>query len=111
MKYIDDIFFVDKEGKRIYSEDVASHGALAEIILQKNEELRKEFEQSKRSNPVDFLIYQKGYLKISNQGYYHKIVFTSLNISDKQRRIIMGFKQEGYEVDDLAIHQFKDKYR
>ena len=43
---MEDIFFVDKNGKKIFSEEISSHIALGNLVIQKDEQLKKEYEES-----------------------------------------------------------------
>ena len=110
---MDDIFFIDKDGNKIYSEEVASHIALANIIISKNASLREEYEKSKRNGyPTDFLIFEKGYLKVSNIAYYQKIVYSSAaNLSEKQIRLIQYFRMDGYSAEDVSLVELKDRFK
>ena len=107
---MNDIFFVDREGNKIYNEKIASHIGLANLMLKENEHLRKEFEKSKKNDPTDFLI-SKGYLKISNISCYRRVVYFSSKISDKQRRLLRYYCEEGYELDDISINQMEREVR
>jgi len=105
---MDEVFFIDRDGNKISSDTMSSHYGLAHLILEQNENLKEEFEQSKRNDKVDFLIFEKGYLTVSNIGYYRKIKFSSLSITEKQRAIIEYFCEQGYEIDDLVLHHLKE---
>lgn len=101
---MDDVFFINQDCKKLSSEDIASHIGLANLILENNEQLKKEFQKSGRNNPVDFLICDKGYLKITNQGIYQKLVYSSDKLSPRQKELVEYYTQaEGYDSDDLAI--------
>ena len=105
---MDDAFFIDREGNKIYSDTIASHIGLANLIIKNNQQLSKEYELSKRKDKVDFLIYEKGYVTISNIAYYRKIKFSSLSISERQREIIEYYCKRGYDVDDLALEHLNE---
>ena len=107
---MNDIFFVDREGNKIYNEKIASHIGLANLMIKESEHLKKEFEESQKNDPVDFLI-SKGYLKISNISYYRRVVYFSSKISDKQRRLLRYYCEEGYNLDDLTVNEMEKKNR
>ena len=96
--------FIDENGNRIYVEEIYSHIGLANVMLEQNEELKKEFEKSGKRDPVDFLIKDKGYMKVSDSGMgYKKLIFSSENISVKQKRALQRFRAVGYACEDLTM--------
>ena len=105
---MEEVFFIDRDGNKISNEQVESHYGLAYLILQQNKQLKEEFEKGKRKDMVDFLTFEKGYLTVSNIGYYRKIKFSSLSITEKQRAIIEHFGEQGYDVDDLTLYHLKE---
>ena len=105
-----DIFFVDREGNKIYNEKISSHVGLANLLMKDNEYLKKEFEKSKKNDPVDFLI-SKGYLKITSIGLYRRVVYSSNKISEKQSKLLDYYYEYGYQLDDLVITEMEKKNR
>ena len=108
---MEEIFFIDSEGNKISSDKIFSHVALANAILQKRKELEEEYKQSGERDPVDFLISKKGYIKISNQGYYRKCVYSSIKISEKQKNLISYYCEEGYSLDDIDFKKYLERAR
>lgn len=106
---MDEVFFIDKDGNKIASDEIESHYGLADLILEKNEDIKAEFEKSKRKDPVDFLIFEKGYAAVSNLGSYYRVIkFSSLNTTEKQSEIIQYFHERGYKIDDLVLYHLKE---
>ena len=99
---MDDVFFIDRDGNKIYSDTIASHIGLANLILEQNNQWDEEYKKSGMNDPVDFLVLRKGYLKLSNLGpYYRRIVYSSARLTEKQRDLIEYYHEEGYDIDDL----------
>lgn len=101
--------FIDKNGNEIFDEEISSHIGLAMKLLENNEKLRKEYEQSGKKDPIDFLIIDKGLLKLTKQAYYRKCVYHSKKISDRQRQMIQYYHEEGYSSDDLFIREKQNR--
>ena len=97
---IDEAFFIDENGNKISSEEISSHIGLALRILEENEELKKEFEKSGKANPVEFLISNKGYMAGGTMGVYKSITYKSSSITDKQRRLLGYYYEEGYRLNN-----------
>lgn len=99
----DEILYIDENGNKISSEEISSHIGLSKLILDKNEELKNEYEKSGKSDMCDFLVMDKGYLKVSKIGNYYKVVsYASSKVSDKQRRVLAYYAEEGYALDNLT---------
>ncbi len=103
---MEEVFFIDKDGNKISCENISSHIGLANLIIEKKD-LKKEFEQSGKNNPIEFLIENKGYIAISNSGIYRKVTYDSEFVSEKQRRCIQYYAEEGYGFTDFAIEKRK----
>ena len=93
-------FFVDKEGKKISMDKISSHIGLAIEIMKNDAKLYEEFKKSRKRDPVDFLISDKGYIKITKQGYYRKCIYSSSKISEIQKYICLHYIEQGYSVED-----------
>ena len=107
---MDDAFFIDKDGNEIYSDTISSHIGLAKFILKNNQQLQEEYEKSSAHDPIDFLVQNEGYLKVSNIGYYKKITYDSSNLSDRQKEVLDYYHfEEGFELDDLKMIKLQDK--
>ena len=104
-----DTCFIDRDGNEIHMDGVESHIGLANEIIKNDPKLNDEFINSYRKDMVDFLIYEKGFIKLSNQMYYRRCVFLSSKISPKQRKILRFFAEDGYELDDLRIRELEQK--
>lgn len=100
---MEEVFFIDSEGRKISKEKISSHIGLANAILNENEHLKESFQKSGKQDPVDFLLYDVGYAKFTQQSYYRKCVCYSPKISLAQKRVIAYYcYEEGYKLDDLS---------
>lgn len=98
-----ELFLIDKEGKRISSDTISSHIGLAYLIMDKNEELKKEFEKTGKQNPLEFLLGDKGYITVSEIGnYYKEVVYDSKLSTEKQIEWIEYYRERQYKTRDLA---------
>ena len=108
-----DVCFIDKIGKRVRCDTIASHMGLANLMLKEMPELGEEFKKSGKQDPVDFLISNKGYIKVTTQGRYKSVVYdSSTTISNMQRELLIHYRELGYSLDDLeAMRRRKNKSR
>ena len=72
-------------------------------MLEKDEELKKEFEESGKKDPIEFLISNKGYIAGGTMGVYKSIIYKSSSISEKQKKILAYYYEEGYNLKDEAL--------
>lgn len=100
---MEEVFFINKEGKRLSAENVNSHIGLANIVLNGDESLRQEFEKSKKESLLQFLLDDKGFMSVSDMGFYKKVSFDKTQISEEQKRWLLYYHEEGYELEDLSI--------
>ncbi len=102
----EEISLINQEGEKITSDKISSHIGLAYLILERDEELKKEFEQSGKRNPLEFLLGDKGWMTTAKIGeYYKKIVYDSEIISDSQKKWIEYYLKKGYRPQDLAMEK------
>lgn len=101
----EEVFLIDREGKRFSSEQISSHIGLANLILKEDEELKKEFEKSGKRNPLEFLLGDKGYITASEIGAYRQLIYDSALVSEKQKRWLYYYYEEGYQLKDLAVEK------
>ena len=101
----EETFFVTSSGDKISCEDVNSHIGLANVLFEKDEKLKKEFEKSGKESPLEFLLEDKGYMTVSNMEYYKHVIYDSDLVTDEQRRWLLYFNEEGYSSKDLAIEK------
>ena len=80
---MDDAFFIDKDGNKIYSDTISSHIGLAKLILKNNQQLQEEYEKSNAHDPIDFLVQNKGYLKVSN--IRKLLIILQIYLTDKKK--------------------------
>ena len=97
------IRFIDRDGNEITSDGIRTHTELALIILDKNRAFLEEYKMSKIQDPVDFFIFNKGYIKLTERAFYKRCIFSSSKISEKQRRILDYYEKMDFVVDDLDI--------
>ena len=110
---MDEIFFVDKKGNKISSEEISSHIGLALQIIKQEQNLESEFKSSNEKNASIFLIKEKGYMAASETDIRNFIVYNSLNVSEEQKRILEHYAREQYALEDMArqINQEKEGER
>lgn len=97
----EEVFIIDKQGKRFSSKDISSHIGLANLIIEKDDELKKEFKQSGKRNPLEFLLENKGYMATSEIGTYRNVTYDSSLLSEQQKRWLYYYHEEGYKFTDL----------
>ena len=105
------VIFINKEGQPISVDGIESHIALANYILSKSKELKAEFKESGKMDPVDFFICNKGYIKVNDTGYYKVVSYSSRNISELQLSMIAALAQDGYTLDDRALDKYSSSSR
>lgn len=106
---MEEVFFIDREGNKISMDEISSHIGLANEIVKRNKILKEDFEKSGKVDPVDFLISNKGYMKLTNQRLYRRCVYSSSKVSEKQRDFIAYFIDEGYKLDDIEHFTERDR--
>ena len=97
-----EIFIINEKGERISSESAHYHAELANIIFENNSELKDEFEKSGKTDPVQFLRDDKGYMTISAGERYKHVIYYSNLISEKQKKWVLYYTKQGYNFIDLA---------
>lgn len=106
MEEIFDLFLINEKGEKISSENISSHIGLAYLVIENDNELKKEFEQSGKQNPLEFFLGDKGYVAGSQIGnYYKKLIYDSNLISENAKRWIQYYHEENFETNDLAIEK------
>lgn len=96
-------FFIDRNGEKVSIEGIFSHYDLAIKLIENDEKLHKQFEKSKEKDPIDFLVCDKGYMKLTTQAYFRKCVYHSKVISEKQKEMVREYVKSGYDLDDMYI--------
>ena len=97
-----EIFIINEKGERISSESAHYHVELANMIFENNSELKDEFEKSGKTDPVQFLRDDKGYMTISAGERYKHVIYYSNLISEEQKKWILYYTKQGYNFIDLA---------
>ena len=106
---MEEVFFIDRDGNKISMDQISSHIGLANEIINRNEFIKQEFEKSGKMDPIDFLVSNKGYMKLTNQGFYRRCVYSSSKVSERQRDFIEYFIEEGYRLDDIEHFIERDR--
>lgn len=101
----EEAYFVTGSGDKISCEDVNSHIGLANVLFEKDEKLKKEFMESGKESPLEFLLEDKGFMTVSNMEGYGHVIYDSDLVTDEQRRWLLYFNEEGYSSKDLAIEK------
>ena len=101
---MEEVFFINKEGKRFYCENISSHIGLANLMIKQDEKLAERFKKSRKGNPVEFLLENEGCIAGSD-GIDNKITYDSELISEGQKRWIQYYIEEGYGHYDLAMER------
>jgi len=98
------VYFIDKEGKWLFKEDIHNHLDLADYIISKDPELQQKFDKIKEQmrNGALFLVIGKGFLQLCDSERYKEVAYFSPSINDRQRMIIGELMQEGYDRIDFA---------
>lgn len=99
----EEAYFVTSNGDKISCDGINSHVGLANELFKQNEQLKKEFEESGKQSPLEFLLEDKGFMTVSNMEGFGHVIYDSDLVTDEQRRWLMYFNEEGYSSKDLAI--------
>lgn len=99
-KYNRRIFLIDSEGILHSNENAISHEELAKYVIENDEELKEEFKKSRMKLELAFLL-KKGWIYGTESDRYKEIVCLSKEVSDKVRKIIGQYYEEGYKPYDL----------
>ena len=103
-----DVFLINKEGEKISSPAISWHIGLSNKLIQDDEELKKKFELSKKNSALEFLLGDEGYMAGSEIGnYYKQLTYESNLASEKQKRLIQYYSENGYGLKDLAKEKEK----
>lgn len=108
MKEKYDVFLIDSEGNKVSSDTIDFHLGLAKLVLEKDEKLKREYEQSEALDEFQFLLLEKGYIAGAKVGeQYKKITYYSKLVSEKQRKIIEYYHSKKAKLYDLAEDEQK----
>lgn len=109
----DYVSFIDQDGNEISCDNISSHIGLAEKIIDEDPELKEEFEKSGK-DAMNFLTLDKGYISRGTMGNsYKNISYASDKVSEKQKKLIAYYKEEGYETRDFTqeLKEFQEYIR
>ena len=96
------VYYIDKNGNKIYNPKVDFHDTLAMQILKQNSEIKEEFEQSQIDSPSLFLI-TKGYLLVTEdtERNYQDVMFCCLSLNERTTGILGALKENGSHIYDI----------
>ncbi len=95
----DRVFFIDSEGKVIENEEYESHIGLATFIINNNEKLKKEFEDSGYTRQDLFLIEYVGYTLGYRTQYEGRLIINKEKTTPIQKKTAFKFVQSGYKFE------------
>lgn len=96
-----DVFFIDKNGDKVYDEKICSHIGLAMKYIEDHPELKEELKKHERMNEVQFLRDELGFLQGGTSRGVGILVYNSKKITDKQKQIVMYYyEEEGYHIEN-----------
>ena len=94
---MNEVFFVDLDGKIISDDAISSHIGLAKKIVAANEELKIAFQNSDYTQEDLFLIQEIGYAEGCNELYNQFLLINREKSTKKQKDVLYGLVQEGYK--------------
>ena len=98
-------YFLDEEGRVVKYDGIYSHIGIAIKHIEENPRLKREFEESGIKAANDFLVQRKGLIQVTDEvgnGYYNrKLVFSASLMSQTQKRLIMGYREDGYKLENM----------
>jgi len=110
--------YINPDGRYVEYEDLASHIGIAVRIIEDDEKLKREFEESGIKLATDFLVYKKGFVQVTddvgNGYYFRKLVFSASKLSPVQKSMVMGLIDDGFTYENVDattkdnITQFHD---
>ncbi len=82
-----EVFFLDKEGRKISGYNLKFHSQLAKKLIEQDEELKEKYEQSGVEDMTMFLL-EYFYCAGVNSSRYKEISFLPRSITEKQKKSI-----------------------
>ena len=107
---IEEVFFIDRNGNKISSDNISSHIGLAQEILKQNQVVNNQFLKSGIKDPVEFLV-SRGYIKISEIRWYKVCQYSSSQITEVQREYVNYYEEHGFDLEDYDFLRLKDEGR
>lgn len=80
------------------------HIEIASRILSQKEAWKRHFETQAKTgwrDPVDFLVYIKGAVKIGNRWGKKVITYSSFHLDNEMQECISYYKMHGWRVEDI----------
>ena len=98
-------YFIDQQGNILTYDDINSHIGIATRYIESDPRIKEEYEKSGIKYPSDFLVMKKGFIQVTDDtgnGFYNrKIMFSAVLAKPIQKRIIMGYIEDGFEAENL----------
>ena len=92
-------FFIDLDGNVIENGKIESHIGLAIFIVDNDEKLKKEFEESGYYKQDLFLIEQVGYVLGYQKEYEKQLMVNKKIFTPEQKKTAFEFYDMGYDID------------
>ncbi len=107
---MDEVFFIDSNGKVLEDEHIESHIGLAKKIVDESEELKKEFIENGYEKEDLFLVDYKGYILGSGTNYNKFIIVNKEKTTSSQKKTALTYIEEGYHPyftdEEIVKHKF-----
>lgn len=90
--------FVLPNGTEIPIDGCGNHTELAEHIVSQSKRLQKMMMNSKYCSPIDFLIYEMGYLKVGNSGMKEVVYSVNKKMTKTLEDELLIYQALGYKI-------------
>ena len=106
----DKVFFIDLSGNIIENEEIESHIGLAIYILDNNEELKKQFENSNYERQDLFLINEIGYTLGYHSQYDSRLIINREKATPAKKKTEFEFVKQGYKFEFTTDENVKRRF-
>lgn len=105
------VFFINKEGNKITSDEVCSHVELANIIIENDIRLKEEYNSGNNSikSTANFLQECKGFIRGEQSGKDGNIIYDSSRLTERQKKALNFFIEKGYSSIDIYAPRSKEQ--
>lgn len=89
-----------------YSKENSTDGhiEIARRILERKPSWLAAFNENTRyRDPVDFLIFCKGAIKIGSRFGMKTVIYSSRNLDKEMQTILMEYKNKGWKLEDVYL--------
>ena len=94
-------FILDKKTSFFQEEGERGHIEIALRVIEEIGKKQKYETQTKWKDPVDFLVYSIGVLKVGNRWEEKIITYCPYLVTSEIQDIIVEYKKERYKVDEV----------